>query len=425
MDLRTLREYLRSSLWFAPAVGVVLAAVLAYVMLAADRAVEERDVLFAFRAGPDSARIYLSTIAAAMITFIALVFTITIVVLQLASQQFSPRVLRTFLRDRPSKVALATFVATFAFALLVLREVRSGEGSPGGTFVPRLSVSVTLAMVLLSLGAFVAYVHHISQAVRAAAILGTVGDETRHLIDEIYPEKAERAAVPFSPQGRLTIEIASSGNPGVITDFDVEALVDLAESSDCVLELVPAVGDFVPTGSVLFRVYGNAGGLEHEAVRKEIQLSRERTMQQDIAFGFRQLADVAIRALSPAVNDPTTAVQALDQIHDLLRRLGTRELRPGQERDAGGRIRLVYPSTSWEAYVQLGLEEIRRNGQRHLQVSRRIRALLEDLLTAVREDRRSPLLKELKALEVGVEETFDQEHERALAAKPDAQGLGS
>ncbi len=284
---------------------------------------------------------------------------------------------------------------------------------------------MTFGLVLLSLGAFVVYVHHIAQAVRAATILDMVADETRSLIDEVHPPNRSATAETFTADADRREEIASTRAPGVITDFEPEALVRMAKEADCVLELVPSVGQFVPTGTPVFRVHGDGSGLDHDRAREEIHFSRERTMQQDIAFGFRQLVDVAIRALSPAVNDPTTAVQALDQLHDLLRRLGTRELRPGREYDDDGVVRLVYPTTSWEGYVELGLEEIRQNGAKHVQVTRRIRALLEDLLTAVPEDRRPPLLIELRALEAMLDDAFEHEHERAIAGQADPKGLGS
>jgi uncharacterized membrane protein len=285
-----------------------------------------------------------------------------------------------------------------------------------------LSITVTFALVLLSLGAFVAYIHRIAQAVRASTIVDLVGDETREQIDVLMTDHAAlTATVP--ELGEPVHEIRWLGEPGVITHLDLGDLVEAAARANAVLELVPSVGEFMPTGKVLFRVYG--GRIEDHAVTHQVSTGRERTMLQDVAFGFRQLVDIAIRALSPAVNDPTTAVQVLDQIHDLLRRLATRPLPSGRLTDARGALRLLVPVPSWESYVSLGVDEIRHNGDHHLQVVRRLRALLEDLRDAAPQDRREPIERRLQLLDAALADAFELPHDRVTAATPDPKGLGS
>ena len=206
-----LREHLRGSLWFIPTLCVVFVVVLAEVLTRIDRS--HPDAISLFEGGAESARGMLSTISSSMITFTGLVFTITIVVLQLASQQFSPRVLRTFLRDRHSQVALGVFVATFTYALILLREVRSGDGA-GDEFVPNLSIAAALILVILSLALFVDYIHHISQSIRVGTITSSIGDETREAIagadlpqhDERVRERCDEDA-----ERQLTVSIAQKG----------------------------------------------------------------------------------------------------------------------------------------------------------------------------------------------------------------------
>ena len=426
MRLFRLRESLRSSLWFVPALGVVVAVLLATGLVTLDRwlAGTETKVLFGFTGSAEASRNILSVIASSMITLTALVFTILIVVLQLTSTQFSPRVLRTFVRDRDSQFTLATFVGTFTYTMLVLRAIRSPvEEDP--EFVPALAVSGAFGLVLLSLGVFVAYINHIAQAIRVINIITSVGDETRRVIDRLYPASEEEpgAEEPISlPQSRPTRVVPSSG-PGVVIAYDADGLVEAARRAGCLLVLVPAVGDFIPEGAPLLHAYGDDRDLGE--VRRYVDIDVERTMSQDVAFGFRQLVDVAERGLSAAINDPTTAVQVLDQLHDFLRRLVGRPFPSGGYHDREGNLRLVVPSMSWDGYVTLACDEIRHYGEGSVQVARRMRAMLEDLLEVAPPQRVPPIERQLKLLEALVDRGFPDLEDRRTADHPDQQGLGS
>lgn len=413
-----LREHLRGSLWFIPTLCVMGAVVLALTLVRVDRSGFDADFLFG--GGAEGARSFLSTISSSMITFTGLVFSITIVVLQLASQQFSPRVLRTFLRDRHSQFALGVFTATFTYSLVVLREVGSEEVS-GGTFVPNLAVTMAFVFVLGSLFLFVDYIHHISQSIRVGNITHSIGEETRGAISDIYDHEHVDEPVPF-PSG-APVQTLPALSRGILQGLDRDRMVELARSWDAVVEVIPAMGDFVPEGSPLIRVHGEPS-TDVDHLYDAVSLGRERTMRQDPAFGFRQLADIAEKGLSPAVNDPTTAVQCLDEMHDLLRRLATRPFPSGQRMDSDDDLRLVYPVTSWDGYIHLAFDEIRSYGKDSLQIHRRLRSILDDLLGVAPPERHGPMQSQLRLLDASVERSILDDDDRASARRSDEQGLG-
>lgn len=205
--------------------------------------------------------------------------------------------------------------------------------------------------------------------------------------------------------------------------FDRKKLIEMAVQMDAVVEIVPAIGDFVPKGSELLRVHGGKES-DLDPLFEEITLGKERTMNQDPAFGFRQLVDIAEKGLSPSVNDPTTAVQCLDEIHDLLRMLADRPFPTGQWRDDEGNLRLVSPVRSWDAYIHLAFDEIRHYGNDSLQIHRRMRAILLDLLDVAPADRHEPLRLQLRLLDAVAERDIPDEEDRVTSRIADRQGLG-
>ena len=369
---RSVLEALRTGFWAVPAACVLLALALALVLVRLDRHLDADVGGAVFGAGPDGAREVLSAITTSMITFTGLVFSITIVVLQLTSSQFSPRVLRTFLRDRQTQASLGVFVATFVYAVMVLRTVDSSEDE---AFVPAVATTAGLVLLLLSVGVFVGYIHHVATAIQVSSIVRSVGDETRALLDRRVPADApvpgRRPAL-----GPVTGQL-DSPSLGVVTSVDEAALVAVARRAGVVIVLRPAVGDFVPQGGALLHWHGD-GEVGAEAAAA-VALGKDRTMDQDVAFGLRQLVDVAERALSPGINDPTTAVQVLDEVHDLLRRFVTRHLPDGVHRDVDGDVRLLTRPLLLPELLALALDEVEHAGSDQLQVVRRVDALLADL----------------------------------------------
>jgi uncharacterized membrane protein len=386
LPLDRVREIARSSFWLVPSLCVLIAVGLAIGLVFADHRLGATRVAFLFPGPPAGARTLLSAVVQAMITFTGLVFSITIVVLQLTSSQFSPRVLRTFLRDRTIQLSLGLFVATFVYAMVVLREVRGGDSD----FVPRLAVTTTFLLVLGSVALFIRYVAHIANMIRLASIVDSMGREARDLLARDAPA-AGSEPVPALHLGRPQGTVATP-RPGVLVAINRAALVQTARDADGQLVLVPRIGDFLPEGAPLFRVHGRRV-IPHERLVDMVSFDRERTMEQDLAFGFRQLVDIAQRALSPGVNDPTTAVQAIDVEHDLLRRLATRPPEPGQLCDEDAVPRVVVPVFDFEAYLDLAVGQIWRYGCEDAQVPDRFATMLDDLATVARAEHRAAITR--------------------------------
>ncbi len=370
--------------WALPLLFAVAASGLALGLTAVDDSLDTSVHLpFLFSGGPEGARALLAAIITSMISFTGLVFSITIVVLQLTSSQFSPRVLRSFLEDRFNQVALGVFVATFVYALVVLRGVRGT--AQVDSFVPQLAVSTSFALVLASVLVFLAYIHHIAQSIRAASIITSIGDETRALIDDRIPAEGQPVVARPLPVGPS--HTIAAARPGVLQRLDDDALAKAAGSNDVTIQLVRAVGEFVVTGAPLAVVHGDAD-LDDDVVERSVHIGRERNMEQDVGFGLRQLVDIAERALSPGINDPTTAVQALDQLHDLVRRLATRALPPRQRTDDDGHLLLTVPQPDFADYLALAFEEITHWGSESTRIQRRVEIALRDIQAVARPEHR-------------------------------------
>jgi uncharacterized membrane protein len=399
--LQSLREHLRASLWFIPAVFALGAIALAFVLLNVDRELSrDATAIFLYGGTADGARSVLSTIAQSMLTFTGLVFTITMLVLQLASTQLSPRVMRTFLRDRSNQVVLGLFVATFVYALIVLRDVRAGvEGDEA--FIPGLSIWVAFALLLASVAAFIYYIDHMAHGIRASTVITSIARETEQAMERLYPEPvgaraAERPGVDTEADESVVL---AAPRAGVLVSIDEGAVVRAVGTDDRGVQVLPSIGDFLPSGAPLARLSGQWDAEGADAVRGAFAIEDERSMEQDAAFGFRQLVDIATRALSPGTNDPTTAVQALDRLHDLLRFLAGREMPAPIIHARTHRALLDLRVPGWDDYVELAVDEIRLAGQRQLQIGRRLRGMLEDLLSVAPDHRKAVLRRELDLVE--------------------------
>jgi len=427
--LARISERLNMSYWLLPTLCVAGAIGLSYAAQAIDsRLSQQQHAWYLFRGGPESARSVLTAVASSMMTFAGLVFSVTILVLQQASNQFSPRVLRTFLRDRRSQFALGIFVGTFVYALLTLRGVRgTAEGLGIESHVPSLSVWLAVVLVLLCVGTFIYFIHHVAQSIRAVVILDRIRQETCHTLERMYPEgvgqDTEDARLE-RPEVLPSLLVPHGGASGVLVVVDEARLLACARKAGVLLALLPMMGDFVPHGSPLFEVWGDVAKLDVKALLDAVVIGQERTLQQDTAFGFRQLVDIAERALSPGINDPTTAVQAIDQLHDLLRRMVHRHFPTPSRKDEEGAVRLLCPRPDWSGYVRLAVDEIRQYGEGSLQVARRLRFLLEDLLRVAPPFRRGELERQLSLLDASVERAFTDAREAAMAHHANPQGHG-
>lgn len=373
-----------------------------------------------FGYGPDGARAVLGALAGAMLTFIVFVLSATLIVVQLASGQMTPRIVALVFAMRWLKVTLGAFTFTFAYTLGALARVEDRT--------PDLHVGVAVLLNLACIVVFFLFVQRLSAGLRPSTMARAVADRTRDVIAQVYPSpydpgqpEAESVEFPAGAPGEVVVPAVRAG---AVMAVDVGRLVRLASDAGAVVTVVPQVGDFVGTGDPLLRVAGGARPVSADAARGCVAVGAERTLEQDPRFGFRILVDIANRALSPAVNDPTTAVVALDQIDGLLRALGRRRLDEGRAADGRGTVRVVYGTPDWPDFVMLAVSEVRHYGEGSLQVYRRLRAMLEHLIRELPEARRLPLEKELALLGSGVRRSFTDEEDRKRAEVADQQGVG-
>lgn len=365
--------------WAIPLACTLVALVAGVLLPAADETLSAR-LPYVFPGGPDGARSVLGTIAGAMISVTGLVFSLTMVVLQLASSQFTPRLLGTFLQSRLTQATIGSFIASFVYALTVLRSVRGG--GQGEAFVPQVAVTVAYLVVLSSVALFLAFIRHITMSLQVSRVLTGVGDETVRLVEKLYPLPEDGAPGPtWSPRpGSPRQDVAVADRHRHVTALDLPALVALAQEADAVLVFPRPVGSYVVPGMTLAQSWG--AELDDDQLRRlhaGVDIETERTLRQDPSFGFRQLVDIAERALSPGVNDPTTAVQAINELHRVLRPLVQRVTPSPYVVDGDGVVRVVQPAPDIASLLTLAFEEIAHYGRDSVQIPRRLRAMLDDL----------------------------------------------
>jgi uncharacterized membrane protein len=413
------RQRLSGSLWIVPFLGAVLGPLLGELTLWLDRTVQVPE---AWRYSAATATGVLSVVIGAMVGLLGFVVTIGVLVVQMATGTLSPRFMRLWYRDLLQKLVLATFTGTLTFSYSLLRHVEADSVPNVGVTVVGLAVATSLLLLLL-------YLDRFTHSLRPVAVAALVASAGRRVVEAspVRPLVATGVADRTSSTVRSTAPsmVVRIKRSGAIQAIDEAGLVALARQRDCALVLPHSVGDFVPTGASVVEVFGTASSAVERRLRRMFVLGRERTIEQDPAFALRVLVDIAIRALSPAVNDPTTAVQVLDYVEDLLLVIGRRELGGrGELRDAEGRLRVVIPVRRWEEFLELGVTEIRAYGATSVQVARRLRAALEELRAAVRPEHRGAVHGELRKLEASVAESFPAGADQAFAGTSDRQGIG-
>lgn len=406
--------YFRYSMWIYPALGILAGWGALAVMTRIDRAMD-----WQMSISVDTARLVAGTVTGSMFSLVVMVSSALLVVVQLASAQLTPRIIVLLYKNTIRKLALAIFAFNFTFSLSLLVRLE--------TSVPLLTGYFAAYSFLLTLILFLYFVDGIGKVLRPSATLGAIAREGRRVIASVYPQPlSENEATPASPA--LLYGGAASTvrcmDDGVVLAFDLKGLVAIAERSRCLIELVPEVGDFVAAGDPLFRIYQSDGELSQETLRDSVALGQERTLEQDPMFAFRIIVDIASKALSPAINDPTTAVLAIDQLHQLLRDIGGRQLDDGMENARDGRVLLVYRTPNWEDFVSLAVTEIRQYGATSIQVTRRLQAMLQNLIETLPEFRRPVLEEELALLSGTIKRTFVDPEEQDRASTGDLQGVG-
>lgn len=424
------------TLWFVPGLIGLGFAVLALVLVEVDDRVNLRGAPFVFAGGQDAARTVLSVIAGSLITVAGVTFSITVVVLQLASSQFSPRALENFFGDRPTQITVGAFVGIFTYALLVLRSVGTFDE---GESVPRLSVTVASALGIVAMAVLVFFIHHIVQMIRASSITARIGHATLEAIDRLYPEQyAEPADVPaadlvaeWSEERGATVGAA---RPGYVERVSLDDLVEELGHGPEHIHVTVSPGDFVGADDPIAVVWP-AASAEHcvGAARRAILVGDERTMLEDAAFGIRQLTDIALRAISPSLNDPTTAYTCIGYIRSALTRLAARSFPSRVRRYPERGITFVVRERTFDEYLE-ALQEIGRSARGDARIAG---ALLEALAAtagaAVRADawgRASTALELARVIAGQAQDEAGSDHDRAsierhldeveLAARADA-----
>jgi uncharacterized membrane protein len=374
-----------------------------------------------------SAQALLSAAASGMMALTGIVFAMAFVMVQFSAIAYSPRLVLWFARDRMLFHALGAFTATFVYALFTLAWVdRGGSGK-----VPVFSTLLVGIMIIISVLLFSRLVQRLGD-LQIGNVLHLVGDQGRAVIAEMFgrpkdksASRAPEATADRARLGRVTQTVKYLGKPRTIAKLDVDSLVALARQARGTIVMASAVGDTLVEGATLLHVQDSETPLPEDALRRAVRLERERTFEQDPKYPIRLLVDIAIKALSPAINDPTTAVQTIDQLEDLLRRLGSAEIDAGHVADESGALRLVFPTPTWEDYLTLAFDEIRHFGSNSVQVMRRMRSALVGLADSLpSQERVEAVRRYLEHLDrvIGAS-PFDVEDKR-MARQEDRQGIG-
>ena len=412
-----LGSYLKSSLWIVPFIALLLEQLIFRIVYALDARLTW---IPPWPLGVSGTQTALQTIITLILSFIVFTFGSLLVAVQVASGQLTPRIIATtLLRDNVIRFTVGLFVFTLLFAIGTVARIESS--------VPPLVMWTAAILGLASLMAFLFMIDYAARLLRPVSIVWRVGEKGRTVIESVYPNPIKDTdALPArrQPLGPPDHTVSHQGRSAIVLAVNLEALVVEAQRADGIIEVVPRVGSFVSVGEPVFLIYGNAEAFDEGSLRGSIAFGPERTIEQDSTFALRVIVDIAIRALSKAINDPTTAVLAIDQLQRLLRTVGGRHLHDEQIMDGAGRLRVIFPTPNWDDFVQLAFREIRLYGAENFQVARRLRAMVNNLVEILPESRRSALRVELDLLDRTLQKLYTLDEDLAVARIPDTQGLG-
>jgi uncharacterized membrane protein len=420
-------ERLSTSYWFVPTLMTLLALVLAFGLGRLDERLTSEfvtETAWLWKGGPEGARTLLGAVATATITVASTVFSITIVALTLASNQFGPRLLRGFMRDRGNQFVLGAFLATFVYCLLVLRSVYGDAASP---FVPHLSVSVAVALAIVNVGVLIYFIHHVSTSIHADEVIAAAGRDLDQAIDSLVTRpgpSGERpvrlGALPEAEGGALC-----ATRSGYVQMLDADGLLAVLVARDAVLRSSVAPGEFVLAGGELARVWPAAALDAADELRAAFLISSRRTPVQDLGFALDELVEIAVRALSPGINDPFTASTCVDWLCDALRRLAACDLPDGWRHDEGGRVRLVQRPFTLAHAVDAAFDAIRRNAASNVSVSLRLVEGISSLARQIRDPgARAALRRQIQMIERS-SRTWPEDHDRERLAESARRGLAA
>ena len=417
-------DLLSTSFWFVPALMIVAAIGLSFAMIELDRLTEERVMQtldWIWRGGPEGARGLLSTIAGSMITVAGVVFSITIVSLTLASSQFGPRLTRNFISDKGNQLVLGAFVATFVYCLLVLRTVRGGDGSE---FVPHFSITLSLVLALVDIGVLIYFIHHVATMIQAPHIIALIARDLEESIEHLFHEQlGQNKTTPHRSEPEQDIpgdfarraRAVTANHEGYLQVIDTEGLMRLAVQNDLLIVLRYRPDSFIVRGSKIMEVW------PPERVSQELIselgetfiLGPARTPMQDVEFAVRQLVEIAVRALSPGINDPFTAMTCVDRLGAALCRLADHDTPSPYRYDAENKLRVVADVVTFAGVTDAAFNQIRQYGRSNAAVTIRLLEMIAVIAEwAQRKEHRAALRRQALMIKRGSETALPEEKDR-------------
>ncbi len=423
---------LRASLWFVPGLMIIFSIALALTLIEIDSSVKSKwliDYPRLFGLGADGSRGMLTAIASSMLTVAALAFSLTLAAITQASGQFTPRIFRNFMRDRANQFALGYFVSVFAFCLIVLRTIR---GADEVKFVPSLAVLTGLALAIGGVLVLIFFIHHIADSLQITTILNNITDETKQAVGKMFPHEMGDAATEGESNETWRAENIKNWRKipaceaGYVQNIDTNGLLEFAAANRILIKMRRGVGQFAGTGATLAEIAPDTEtpNLETETeceksekVNEFFSLDRHRTIEKDVGFGIRQIVDIALKALSPGVNDTTTAIGCIDNLGEIVAAIARRQM-PAKVRSKDGVPRVITVAPDFQEYVETAFDQIRISGKANL-------AIFERLLTTVSfvyecasdESRRRSLRRQIELIGEFAEQTLETDYEKEKVRK--------
>ncbi|MEO8418455.1 MAG: DUF2254 domain-containing protein [Methylophilaceae bacterium] len=412
---------LRASFWFVPSLIIVVSILLAVVLIEMD--VTASNPWMArwprlFGAGAEGARAMLSTIAGSMMTVVGVTFSMTLMTLVLASSQYTSRILRNFMRDRVTQVVLGIFAGIFIYCLIVLRTIR---GSDAGGFIPSLAVTFAVVLAIASISVLIFFIHHIASSIQASSIIASVANETMLAVDRLFPDKFGEGPVsneedqsPLPLQERKWQKVPAKEN-GYIQSVNSAELLRLAREHKTIVRMERSIGEFVVHDTTLLSL-ALSDPPEKEIIadlQAAYSINRYRTVEQDVGFGIRQIVDIALRALSPGINDTTTAVMCVDYLTAILARLASRPI-PSSYRYAEGELRVITLGPTFASLVAESFDQIRVSAECNIAIMLRMLNALQTIASLAHcPERRMTLSEQVQWIAESADRTIASLYDRA------------
>ena len=378
VKFRKLWDSLHSSYWFVPTLMVAIAIGFSFLAINLDETLDT-DLIEAlgwtYAHDADGARTILSTIAGSSITVATTVFSITIVALQLASSQFGPRLLRNFMQDRVNQFVLGTFISTFMYCLLVLRTI---QGQDEGQFLPQISVTFSVLLAALNLAVLIYFIHHAAESIQADNVIERVSQELHNEVERLFPQQLghgkQQPELDNPVDFDRVAQPVKSTNAGYIQVIDDQLLMKIAKQHNLLLRLLHRPGQFVVEQKNLVMVYPGEQVSKKliEKINKAFIVGSQRTQQQDLEFSIEQLVEIAVRALSPGINDPFTAIRCIDHLSAVLCRLAQKDIPSPYRYEEGDKLRIVANPTTFTGAVDTAFNLIRQNSASDVAVTIRL-----------------------------------------------------